>query len=458
MNLSGPSAAPSQSGVGSSQSSEGSLSIDVIVTQVTTSNNASQLNGLLRTFATNDARDSVLATMLSSGEDPLSVLDAERHTIGYLYILSARLNSAASTKPSVEVVEDFCRRFDPVQARLAPDRVTSLAKDIIRVSQDSGNLKYALGPLYSLVTRYPPTLSHLTTLHPLFLTACVATRFFAAALPLLSTPITIIDTTLSDLSYNDNLVYHYAGGIALGALRRWKEAEEFFEICASSPAQVPAAIQLEASKKLVLVQLILYGHTVSPPKYTNPSLQRLLKASPYGSFIKAYPQQVAQLQNIVAKDNELYNTERNSGLINQAIERAPRWLIKKLTSTYLTLGLSDIGKEVGIDSEDEVRAIIVSMIESDEINASISADGTVTFSDPVPHISKGEIDQMLKQAQEQGKMLLELERAMNTNKDYLTKAVKHKDDAGWGPDEDMFSSPSGGSHGGGSWVEDSVFT
>lgn len=62
--------------------------------------------------------------------------------------------------------------------------------------------------------------------------------------------------------------------------------------------------------------------------------------------------------------DQLSSQERNSGLINQAIERAPRWLIKKLTSTYLTLGLSDIGKEVGIDSEDEVRAIIVSMVRS----------------------------------------------------------------------------------------------
>ena len=79
------------------------------------------------------------------------------------------------------------------------------------------------------------------------------------ALPVLAVPITTIDLKLSDITYNDNLTYHYAGGVALGALKRWKEAEEFLEICASSPAQVPAAIQLEASKKLVLIQLILYG-------------------------------------------------------------------------------------------------------------------------------------------------------------------------------------------------------
>lgn len=88
---------------------------------------------------------------------------------------------------------------------------------------------------------------------------CVATKYYTLALPVLAVPITTIDLKLSDLTYSDNLTYHYSGGVALGALKRWKDAEEFFEICASSPAQIPAAIQMEASKKLVLIQLILYG-------------------------------------------------------------------------------------------------------------------------------------------------------------------------------------------------------
>jgi len=79
------------------------------------------------------------------------------------------------------------------------------------------------------------------------------------ALPVLSVPITNIDTSLSDLHYNDNLTYHYTGGCALAALKQWSEAEEFFEICASSPGVVPSAIQLEALKKLRLVQLIASG-------------------------------------------------------------------------------------------------------------------------------------------------------------------------------------------------------
>jgi len=91
----------------------------------------------------------------------------------------------------------------------------------------------------------------------------VATRHFSAALPILSHPITAIDTSLCDLNHNDNLVCHYTGGIGIAALKQWTEAEELFEICVSSPGQAPAAIRMEALKKLILVQLISRG-TVSP--------------------------------------------------------------------------------------------------------------------------------------------------------------------------------------------------
>ncbi|KAL7278794.1 hypothetical protein ACG7TL_007803 [Trametes sanguinea] len=429
----------------------GPASLDDVLNQITTTNSPSSLNHYLRTFAPKESRDTILASILASGQDPLSVLDPQRNTLGYLYILSARLHSTSSPTPTLSVIEDFCSQFDPEQARLAPDRVTLLAKGIVRASESSNNAKYALPSLYSLVTRYPPDLSYLTTLHAIFLKTCVATCHFTAALPVLAVPITSVDTSLSDLHYNDNLVYHYSGGIALGALKRWREAEEFFEICVSAPAQVPAAIQLEAYKKLALVQLIQNGETVPLPKYTHPALVRLFKASAYGAFVKMYPTQVETLRNFVAKEQDTFIQERTLGLINQAIERAPIWLIKKLTATYLTLGLTDIGREVGISSVEDVRSIILDMIDSGEINATISADDTVTFADVVPHFSKEDLDRVLVQAQEHNRVLHKVERAINTSREYLSKALKNKDDGGWGMEEDMFPPGMGG---GTTWADD----
>ena len=106
---------------------------------------------------------------------------------------------------------------------------------------------------------------------------CVETRHFAVALPILEVPISVVDTSISDLHYSDNLVYHYAGGIALAALKRWREAEDYFEICATAPGHTVAALQLEAFQKLTLVQLILYGEVCTSlgTRDNSSPLQRL---------------------------------------------------------------------------------------------------------------------------------------------------------------------------------------
>ncbi len=44
------------------------------------------------------------------------------------------------------------------------------------------------------------------------------------------------------------------------------------------------------------------------------------------------------------------------------VERAPRWAIRKLTDTYLTLSLPEIGRAAGIEDVVEVRRIVVSMV------------------------------------------------------------------------------------------------
>ena len=270
------------------------------------------------------------------------------------------------------------------------------------LNHDVKQIKFALQPLYDLTTRYPPSLSYLTPLHPLFLTTVVRSKHYAFALPLLSTPITAISLVLCpDLTYNDNLVYHYTGGLVWAALKKWSEAEEFFEsvVCAPGQGAVGSALQLEALKKLVLVQLISKGkvrlpsrsltqiliflQTTPPPKYTNTILLRLFKQTAYHTFVNAYPHQRTNLVALVKKESELFNDvrsclhsfsdelrelfffcqEKNLGLMLQAIERAPRWSIKKLTGTYLTLGLTEIGQTVGIAGEEEVRRVVLDMVK-----------------------------------------------------------------------------------------------
>jgi COP9 signalosome complex subunit 3 len=67
--------------------SEGSHSIDNVVDQITNSNNISALNHGIRHALPKEIRETVLASALSSGQDPLSVLDVRENTLGVLYIM-----------------------------------------------------------------------------------------------------------------------------------------------------------------------------------------------------------------------------------------------------------------------------------------------------------------------------------------------------------------------------------
>lgn len=425
-------------------SSNAPVYADNVVNQVTGAISLAQLSHTLKNGISKDAREALLISFLSNGQDPLAVLDVRAHTLGVLYILSARVNASfgSTPPPSWQIVEDFCQHFDPDQARFAPDRITKLGKGIHRLAGHLSNPSLAIPPLQNLLTRYPPDSSYLTTIHPIFLLACVSTGNFNAARSVLRNPITDVDTieVSPDLTYNDNLIYHYLGGIALAALKRWKDAEEYFEICVTSPGSAPAALQMEALKKLRLVQLISTGQVSNLPKYTNTQLTRLFKNTPYWSFITAYPNNTQHLRDIYEKEKNLFAQDRNIGLIQQAINRASRWALKKLTATYVTLHVSDIGKAVKIDSEDEVRALLLSMIESNDICAEISASGSVTFSDPPPQFTKEQLDSVLGDIQQQTELLSMLEQEMGRSKEFLNKVVKSGES--WSanaPDEELLS-------------------
>ncbi|KAF7770561.1 hypothetical protein Agabi119p4_6535 [Agaricus bisporus var. burnettii] len=417
------------------------LDLETLIARITSTPNSRTLNDYFRSIPA-DTREVILASTLPSGQDPLSVLDVRTNTLGVVYILSARVTVHGAVPPPWQVVDSFCHNFDREQARYAPERVVILGKNLTRLALHYNNPVASILPLRALIQRYVPDPSYLTSMHPQFLLICVCHRRFSDALPFLNHPITNIDTT--DMHYTDNLIYHYVGGIALAALKQWSNAEEFFEICVTSPGLTPSAIQFEALKKMRLVQLISKGKMCPLPKYVLPGLSRMFKDSPYSSFVNAYPHDIELLREIGKKEKGVFAADKNMGLIHQAIDRAPRWALKKLIGTYITLNLADIAREVKIDSVDQVREMLLNMIESNEVSAQISASGTVTFSDPPPTFTQSQIDQLLRVAQMQSSRLNRLDMDYGRSREYLAKAVKYDGGSGGGlgrgggMEEDMF--------------------
>ncbi|KAG8895655.1 hypothetical protein FRB99_000397 [Tulasnella sp. 403] len=287
----------------------------------------------------------------------------------------------------------------------------------------------------------------LTVLHPQMHTLgalYLLSECWTQALPVLAVPLAEIDKNLCGVTYLDNLTYYYLGGVIYGVLKRWSEAEEFFEIAVSAPAQVTSAIQVEAYKKLTLIQLILYGKTKPLPKYVATPLTRQLKQPAYQHFIKNYPSAPAALNSIVEKEIQTYMADGNVGLIKQAIRHAPRWVVRKLTDTYLSLSLEDIARATGNDVKsalgmaaiEEATLLILGMIERNEIYATLTPSTTgnpgsaiVTFRDPPPPntFDPSLLEKILRDAQSQGAQLNVLDKELGRNKLYLAKACKERE-------------------------------
>ncbi|KAG7088667.1 hypothetical protein E1B28_012639 [Marasmius oreades] len=516
--------------------------VDSLVNQITTTNSIATLHTTLRGALRPDIREAALGGALSSGADPLNLLDLRTDTLGVLYILSARLNvpsfevALPVPLPAWEVVENFCSQFIPEQARHAPERMFMLGDGILKYAAHLLNPKWAIIPLLNLVLRFLPTPNIFTPIHYQLLLTSLQTGHVGPVAPfLVKYPIDDIYNTAhypgyksnesptTDLSYNDNLMYHYMAGIALtlAALplsselnpsadlsqpstipppppnfRLLTHALSYFETCitapCASPNTPPSALQFEALKKLRLLQCIRYGGPKPLPKYTHPALSRLWKSSGtlfqpglpvlpreernsggYAAFVQAFPGNIGSISNtstnptssssvpmvhpirtLALRDRTLYEHDKNWGLILRVVAEAEsgRWQVKQLTESYVRLGLSEIGKALGWirdndpapvvqQGDQSVRALLLQMIESKTINASISADDIVTFHDNDPDVELEELleqfgeppagqsshtlSSVLTEIQNQTAQLQILEEQTAQSKRFLTQVVKN---------------------------------
>lgn len=122
-----------------------------------------------------------------------------------------------------------------------------------------------------------------------------------------------------------------------------------------------------------------------------------LKGTAYNTLARVYPN-LEQVYSIAQKERSAFVAVRRSaswkhyiyrwhwfiaqddnyGLLRLVVERAPRWAIRKLTETYLTLSLGEIGRAAGIEDVAEVRRIVLSMVRTRGVGKTASGQRTYT--------------------------------------------------------------------------------
>ncbi|BGP57863.1 hypothetical protein JCM8202_001783 [Rhodotorula sphaerocarpa] len=358
------------------------------------------------TTTTQTAGSHLLEGSLRDGSDPLAVLDPTLHSIGYLYILNARL---AGTKPDWDTlapfVQGWCDRCDVEAVRGAPEEVLYFANQLCALAESKNQLALPIQPLDSLISRYHLP-GHMTALHPLFLRVVMASGLYPAAQSLLQRDITDFDKSLFPIRYQDHLLYHYLGGTILALLGDYARAADLLETCVSAPGSHASLIQVDAHKKLVLVQLLAYGKTLSLPRYTSQAVLTATKtlSAPYVEFAAAFRTlDKGAVTAAVEKGRDAFGRDLNFGLVALCEDSLRRRQVQSLTETFVTLTLGEICAQVGLpDAGDatvkDVEEEIVEMIATRQIFATVTpatagstaprAATVVTFSDdPEPYLS-----------------------------------------------------------------------
>lgn len=206
-------------------SSSQNVSLDRVLLEITSTNNLGALNQTLRGFAPKDVRESLLASSLPNGQDPLAVLEIERHTLGALYILYVldlnlsisvflfnlwhylglraswfrrtvtcclHLTTLSNSVAPLTLARPcglpiaVCIRISAVITMLNKQLVNIVAKGLVALAEGLNSVsnhifsylmqfhsvwqpKLPLTCLYHIVHRYAPSPAHLTPIHPLFI-------------------------------------------------------------------------------------------------------------------------------------------------------------------------------------------------------------------------------------------------------------------------------------------------
>ena len=107
---------------------------------------------------------------------------------------------------------------------------------------------------------YPHSPTYFSFLHILFIRMCLDAKCFRDAISILDHDIeAFTHASEKEITYKDQLTYHYYGATIYIAAKRWNRAAAFLTFVITCPGNATSNIQVEAAKRLVFVNLLMDG-------------------------------------------------------------------------------------------------------------------------------------------------------------------------------------------------------
>lgn len=256
-------------------------------------------------------------------ERPSQLLDPKTQSLPYLIALFARISICRDDARFGDTSKDlscptgaiwlkiinFLNVFDPLQVRYAGKLWRNLLEIVFNglynsnndTGMDTATLYSAIDTMRIAMLRLDPSGSVFTSTHPLFASLCLKHRAYSAALPILnrdifhipkasrkyprdqvssaaefsedtdgdgdddddpSNSISVQSGLTGKLTHRPVLSYFLYGAMIYMALGQWKRAKHFLMISVFAPGKGVSKIQLEAMKKLVIVELLRTGRVI----------------------------------------------------------------------------------------------------------------------------------------------------------------------------------------------------
>lgn len=279
--------------------------------------------------------------------------------------------------------------------------------------------------------------TQLTAVHADLCQLSLIAKVFNPAVKFLDIDVTAIANT-DDANHDAKyfLLYYYYGGMIYTAMKNYERALYFFEVAVSTPALAMSHIMLESYKKYILVSLILHGKVLPIPKYSSQVISRFMKplSHAYHELANAYGTTLSEeLRTVATKYRENYVRDTNLGLVKQVASSLYKKNIQRLTKTFLTLSLADVASRVQLSGPAEAEKIILNMIKSGDIFASINQkDGMVVFKDDPQKFNTPEmflkVQQDICRVMELQKEIAKKEEAIMLNPLYVKKSIGNQDE------------------------------
>ncbi|KAL2441875.1 COP9 signalosome complex subunit 3 [Exophiala dermatitidis] len=358
---------------------------------------------------------------LSLTPDILNTLSPATHTIVYLHALLVTLETspaggkiparqlpptALPDGPLWQNIVQALLEFDPVQVRYCGGLLTRLVDYVSWGAEQTSNYVPAIQLLHHVILRLDSTSSTLTSTHRSFIRLCLLAQAYSEAIDILDRPIYHVPTAAqvdqrtykylcvdgaptwkylnptTGLTYPITnrmyLEYYLLGGMCYLAMRRYKEAQFFFDTVISAPVfqNIASAIMVEAYKKWILVGLLLNGSVPSMPKNASPTAIKHVRAvsKPYQCVADAFKSgSVQKLRAEIEVGTNIWQDEGNYGLIVEVYQAFRKFSVSRLGRIFGALPIAEVAKRTSPDptNVDETRAYLQDLVEKGDVQATI---------------------------------------------------------------------------------------